>query len=110
VYIFVNFIFIRLSTNLNKKLEPIVKKREKYETLLRLVYKNGEVHQDEVIISLKKLTEIVKNKGAHFTPKHVSDFYVEMGHLNAFKVVSNKRYAMVSYDEAKKLLESLENL
>jgi hypothetical protein len=93
-----------------QKLEPIVKKREKYETLLRLVYKNGEVHQDEVIISLKKLTEIVKNKGAHFTPKHVSDFYVEMGHLNAFKVVSNKRYAMVSYDEAKKLLESLENL
>jgi nucleoside-triphosphatase THEP1 len=93
-----------------QKLEPLVRKREKYETLLKLVYKNGEVRQDDTIISLKKLTEIVKNKGAHFTPKHVSDFYLEMGHLGAFKVVANKRYAMVSYDEAKKLLESLENL
>lgn len=93
-----------------QKLEPLVKKREKYETLLRLVYKNGEVRQDETILSLKKLTEIVKNKGAHFTPKHVGDFYTELTHLGAFKVVANKRYALVSYEESKKLLDSLENL
>ncbi len=93
-----------------QKLEPLVRKREKYDTLLRLVYKNGEIRQDDQIISLKKLTEIVKNKGANFTPKHVQDFYLEMGHLGAFKVVSNKRFAMVSYDEAKKLLDSLEKL
>jgi hypothetical protein len=92
------------------KLEPIVRKREKYETLLRLVYKNGEVRQDDTILSLKKLTEIVKNKGVQFTPKHISDFYLELTHLGAFKVVSNKRYAMVSYNEAKKLLDSLENI
>lgn len=91
------------------KLEPIVRKREKYEKLLNLVYKNGEVKQDDQIISLKKLTEIMKNKGALYTPKHISDFYLDMGNLNAFRIVTNKRYAMVSYEEAKKLLDSLEN-
>jgi hypothetical protein len=92
------------------KLEPILKKREKYEILLRLIYKNGEVMQDEQVISLNKLTEIVRNKGASYTPKHIKDFYDEMTHLGAFKIVSNKRYALVSYNDAKKLLESLEKL
>jgi len=93
-----------------QKLEPIIKKREKYDILLRLIYKSGEVKQDEQIISLTKLTDIVKNKGANYTAKHVKDFYTEMTHLGAFKLVSNKRYALMSYDEAKKVLESLENL
>lgn len=93
-----------------EKLEPLLKKRDKYENLLRIVYKNGEVKSDEQIISLNKLIEIVKNKGAQYTPKHVKDFYTEMTHMGAFKVVSNKRYTLVSYEEAKKLLESLENL
>lgn len=93
-----------------QKLEPIIKKREKYEVLLKLIYRNGEVKQDEKIISLSKLTEIVKNKGGSYTAKHVKDFYSEMTHLGAFNLISNKRYALVSYEDAKKLLESLENL
>jgi len=93
-----------------QKLEPLVKKRDKYETLLRIVYKNGEVKQDEQIISLNKLTEIVRTKGAQYTPKHVKDFYMEMTHLGAFKIVANKRWTLVSYEEAKKLVTSLENL
>jgi len=93
-----------------QKLEPLVRKRDKYETLLRIVYKNGEVKQDEQIISLTKLTEIVRTKGAAFTPKHVKDFYTEMTHLGAFKIAANKRWTLVSYDEAKKLITSLENL
>jgi hypothetical protein len=56
------------------------------------------------------LTEITKNKGAQYTAKHIKDFYSEMSHMGAFRVVGNKRYSLVSYDEAKKLLESLENL
>jgi hypothetical protein len=93
-----------------EKLEPVIKKREKFELLLRLIYKNGEVKADEQIISLSKLTEIVKNKGAQYTAKHVKDFYNEMTHLAAFKVVSNKRYTLISFEEAKKLVDSLENL
>lgn len=92
------------------KLEPLLKKRDKYELLLRVVYRNGEVKQDEQIISLNKLTEITKNKGAQYTAKHIKDFYSEMTHMGAFRVVANKRYSLVSYEEAKKLLESLENL
>lgn len=92
------------------KLEPILKKREKYEQLLRMVYRNGDVKQDEQIISLNKLTEICKSKGAQYTAKHIKDFYSEMTHMGAFHVVGNKRYTLVSYDEAKKLVESLENL
>jgi hypothetical protein len=92
------------------KLEPIIKKRDKYELLLRLVYKNGDIKQDEQIISLSKLTEITKNKGAQYTAKHIKDFYSEMTHMGAFRVVGNKRYSLVSYEEAKKLLESLDSL
>lgn len=93
-----------------EKLEPLLKKRDKYEHLLRIIYKNGEVKQDEQIISLTKLTEIVKSKGSQYTAKHVKDFYSEMSHLGAFRVAANKRYSLVSYEEAKKLLESLENI
>lgn len=93
-----------------EKLEPLLKKRDKYDTLLRIVYKNGDVKQDEQIISLNKLTEIVKNKGPQFIAKHVKDFYSEMTHMGAFRVSGNKRYAAVSYEEAKKQVESLENL
>lgn len=93
-----------------EKLEPILKKREKYETLLRIIYKNGEVKQDEQIISLNKLCEIVKNKGAQYTAKHVKDFYTEMTHMGAFKVVSNKRYTLVSYEDARKLLEAMDKI
>lgn len=93
-----------------EKLEPLLKKRDKYDHLLRIIYKNGEVKADEQIISLAKLTEIVKNKGAQYTAKHVKDFYDEMTHMGAFRLGGSKRYSLVSYDEAKKLVGSLENL
>lgn len=91
------------------KLDPILKKRERYEYLLKVVFKNGEIKADEQVISLTKLTELTKNKGAHYSPKFVSDFYTEMSHLGAFKVSGNKRYSLVSYDEAKNLIESLQS-
>lgn len=90
------------------KLEPILKKREKYDYLLKVVYKNGDVKQDEPVISLRRLTEIVQGKGAQYPPKFVSDFYIEMSHLGAFKVSGNKRYSLVSYHDAKNLLDSLQ--
>lgn len=93
-----------------EKLEPLLKKRDKYDYLVRLIFKNGEVKQDEPIISLNKLTEIVKNKGAQYSAKHIKDFYTEMTHMGAFRVSGNKRYSLVSYEEAKKLVDSLESL
>lgn len=91
------------------RLDPILKKREKYEYLLRVVYKNGDVKSDETVISLKKLSDIMISKGAQYPPKVVSDFYTEMSQLGAFKVSGNKRYAMVSYNEAKNMVESLQS-
>lgn len=91
------------------RLDPILKKREKYEYLLRIIYKNGDVKSDEPVISLKKLTDIMVSKGAQYPPKVVSDFYTEMTQLGAFKVSGNKRYAMVSYNEAKNMVESLQS-
>ena len=93
-----------------EKLEPILKKRDKYEHLLRIIYKNGDIKVDEQIISLAKLSEIVKNKGAQYTAKHMKDFYDEMTHMGAFRLGGSKRYSLVSYDEAKKMIERLENL
>lgn len=92
------------------KLEPYLRRNEIYETLLRIAYKNGEIREDEQVISLVKLTEIVRNKGSNYTPKSVRDFYNEMTHIGAFKIVQKKRYAKVSFEEAKKLLESIEKL
>jgi cell division protein FtsB len=92
------------------KLEPLLKKRDKYDHLLRIIYKNGEVKADEQIISLSKLTEIVKNKGVQYTAKHIKEFYDEMTHMGAFRLSGSKRYSLVSYEDAKKLVESLENL
>ncbi len=89
------------------KLDPVLKKQEKYEYLLKVVYKNGEIKADDVVISLKRLGEIVQSKGTQYSPKVVSEFYNEMTHLGAFKVMGNKRYAMVSYSEAKNLADSV---
>jgi len=90
------------------KLDVILKKQEKYEYLLKVVFKNGDVKSDEQVISLKRLTELVQSKGAQYPPKFVADFYSEMGHLGAFKVSGNKRYTLVSYAEAKNLIVSLQ--
>lgn len=90
------------------KLDPILKKREKYEYLLKLVYKNGEIQPDDVVISVNKLIQITKSKGAQYSSRIIQDFYNELGHLGAFKVSGNKRYAMVSYNEAKNIIESLQ--
>lgn len=92
------------------KLEPYLRRNEIYETLLRIAYKNGEIREDEQVISLVKLTEIVRNKGSNYTPKAVRDFYNEMTHIGAFKIAQKKRYAKVSFEDAKKLLESIEKL
>lgn len=93
-----------------QKLEPVIKKQEKYEVLLKIMFKGGDVKPDDRVISLSKLTDIVKNKGGNYTAKHVKDFYNEMTHLGVIEMISNKRFARVSYDEAKKLIETLENL
>jgi len=90
------------------KLDPILKKREKYEYLLKLVYKNGEIQPDDVVISVTKLILITKSKGAQYSSRIIQDFYNELGHLGAFKVSGNKRYAMVTYNEAKNIIESLQ--
>lgn len=92
------------------KFEAFFQKKEKYDHLLKIVYKNGDVNQDDIVLSLSKLTEIMKSKSAHYSPKIIKEFYTEMSHLGAFKIVGNKRYAVVSYDDAKKLLNSLETV
>jgi hypothetical protein len=89
--------------------EPILAKRLKYEFLLKIVFKNGDVQKEQPVISLNKLIEIVKNK-AVYNPRVVRDFYTEMTHVGAFKVITNKRYAMVSFEEAKKMIDTIEAL
>lgn len=90
------------------KLEPALKKKEKYEYLLRVVYKNGEVLADDPVISLNRLIVLMRSKGSQYPTNVISDFYTELSHLGVFKVITNKRYAIVSYDQAKKLLENLQ--
>jgi len=92
------------------KLDPIFKKREKYSTLLKIVYRNGEINVDDQIISLNKLTEMMKNKGNQYSSKMIKEFYDEMTQLGAFNVISNKRYALLNYEDAKKQLDTLENV
>lgn len=90
------------------KLEPALKKKEKYEYLLKIVYKNGEVLADDPVISLNKLIEVMKSKGTQYPSKIINEFYLELTHLGIFKVMSNKRYALISYGDAKKLIEGLQ--
>jgi hypothetical protein len=92
------------------KLEPIMKKKEKYSTLLKIIYRNGEIKVDDQVISLSKLTEMMKSKGGQYSAKAVKEFYDEMTQLGVFNVVSNKRFALVDYEEAKRQLETLENI
>ncbi len=89
------------------KLDTILKKRVKYEHLLKIVYKNGEVMAEEQVISGNKLVELMKNKGGQYPFNFIKDFYLELTNLNVFRVTNNKRYALVSYDEAKKMLDYL---
>jgi hypothetical protein len=89
--------------------EPIITKRSRYEFLLKIVYKNGDVKPEQQVVSVNKLTDIVKNKGV-YTPKLIKDFYTEMTHVGAFKIITNKRYALVSFEDAKKLIDTIDML
>ena len=90
------------------KLEPIYKKKERYETLLRFAYKDGEISQDEPVISVNKMIQLAKSRSnVTFPSKLVKDFYAEMTHLGVFKTIGTRRYAMVRFDEALRLLETI---
>ncbi len=89
------------------KLDAILKKRDKYQYLLKIVYKNGEVMAEDQVISGNKLVELMKSKGGQYPFAFIKDFYLELTNLNVFRVNNNKRYALLSYEEAKKMLDYL---
>lgn len=93
-----------------EKLEPILIKKEKYEFLLDLVYRSGKVKKDEEVISLYELTNMVQNKVVQYPPKLVLDFYNEMTHIGAFKMIADKRYAVVDFNEAVLLIDSVNKI
>ncbi|NJO59683.1 MAG: hypothetical protein HC836_15670 [Richelia sp. RM2_1_2] len=94
------------------KLEIIHRKIERYTALLKFAFKNGEVHQDTQVLSANKLFELAKVSFGvgYYTQKNIDDFYQELTHLGAFKVINKKRYAALPYEDAIKTLDKLYNV
>jgi len=92
------------------KLESIHKKRKNYKVLLQFVYKNGILGQDELVMSMIRLKEMVKQQSIVVSPnKLVDDFFRDCVYMGIFKVVGKKKYTSLSYTDAIKKIDNFDD-
>ena len=92
------------------KLEGLYKKRNRYLTLLKFIYKKGSINQDEKIIAVSKLKQLIKEKGnIESSNRIIDEFFNDMTYLNIFKTSGKRRYAIVNYEEAIKKVQNFDD-
>lgn len=83
------------------QMEDIFKKRDRYKTLLRFIYKEGNVGIDEMIIGKAQLTTLVSERSKiSNASKFVENFLNDIEYLGVIKMNGNRRYTAVSFEEA----------
>lgn len=82
-------------------LETIFKKRDRYKTLVKFIFKEGMIGQDQPIIGKTKLLESIKEKSTIAAPnKFLEDFLNDMEYLGILKLNGKRRYTATTYSEA----------
>jgi hypothetical protein len=90
-------------------MEDIVIKRDRYEKLLKFIYKEGTVTSGQPIMGLTKLKELIKEKSQIASAnKFVEEFISETKYMGIFKTKGNRTYTSVNYEEALKKIDKFD--
>jgi hypothetical protein len=91
-------------------LETIFKKRDRYKTLVKFIFKEGMVGQDQPIIGKTKLLDLIKEKSTIASPnKFLEGFLNDMDYLGILKLNGKRRYTAVSYSEALEKIDKFDD-
>ena len=94
----------------SSELEGIIIKRDRYNTLLKFLYKEGIVSRGEKIMGVSKLKEIVSEKSKITTPhKFVDDFINDITYMGIIELVGKRRVIKVDYEEALEKVKKLDD-
>lgn len=82
-------------------LETILRKRDRYKILIKFIFKEGIVAQDQPIIGKSKLLELIKEKSNIASPTNFLDgFFNDMEYLGIIRMNGKRRYTAIPYSDA----------
>lgn len=83
------------------QMENMFKKRDRYKTLIRFIYKEGTIGSDESIMGKTTLVALISERTKMPNPsKFVDDFLNDMEYLGIIKLVGKRRYTATSFQDA----------
>ncbi len=83
------------------EMETTHKKRDRYRTLIKFIFKEGMIGQDQKILGKTKLLELIKEKSTIPSPnKFLDNFLNDMEYLGIIKLNGTRRLTAVSYQDA----------
>lgn len=92
------------------ELEGIFKKRERYKTLVKFIFKEGMLGQDQQIMGKTKLLELIKEKSNIPSPnKFLDSFLNDMDYLGIIKLNGTRRYTATTYSEALEKIDKFDD-
>ena len=91
-------------------LETIFKKRDRYKTLIKFIFKEGMLGQDQPIIGKTKLLDLIKEKSTIVAPnKFLEGFLNDMDYLGILKLNGKRRYTATTYTEALEKIDKFDD-
>jgi len=90
--------------------EGVHQKKNRYLTLLKFIYKEGQLEKGDKIIGIVKFKEMVKEKSTIPAPdKLVDEFLNDMEQLGILYLEGKRRFLAVTMEEATKKIEKFDN-
>lgn len=84
-----------------KDLEGILKKRDRYKIIIKFIYKEGNLSENQPIIGKSILLDLIKEKSSISNPnKFLDGFLNDMEYLDILKLNGKRRYTVISYQDA----------
>ena len=93
-----------------ERLETVYQKRDRYKTMLRFVYQDGEVHAGQRVMGAAKIIDAVEENTRIPNPKKfVETFLEDMEKIGIFVTEGKRRMTQATYSEALSIVEEFDD-
>ena len=91
-------------------METTHKKRDRYRTLIKFIFKEGMIGQDQKILGKTKLLTLIKERSSIASPnKFLDSFLNDMEYLGIIKLNGTRRYTAVTYQDALEKIDKFDD-
>lgn len=92
------------------EMETTHKKRDRYRTLIKFIFKEGMIGQDQKILGKTKLLTLIKERSSIASPnKFLDSFLNDMEYLGIIKLNGTRRYTAVTYQDALEKIDKFDD-